>query len=291
MIGSKRGQAPKPPDGTVKHLSYSSLSTGLECMKRFELGRIIRAPQTTAWWFAGGSAVHAAAEKYDRMEFVGQERAFQLGFVWERCFEAEIEKLKKVEPDEKKWRSGKERYNEWNESGPIQVQNYINWRQRSPYRIWTTPDGQPAVELDVGGRLPGCDLEIKAYIDRIFIDPNLGAMPVIDLKSGKTKPSSPLQFGVYAALVEVKYGVRPEWGAALMTRDGALHKPYPLAKYTPEYVGRQMGALERAIKAKAFTANVGGHCWNCDVSAACYAADGPLAGKWDPDHPDMKVPF
>lgn len=298
MIGSKRGQTPKPPDGTVQHLSFSSFSTSLECRKQFQLSRMLRVPQAQAWWFVGGSAVHAATEVYDRMLFehpgptLGWSRT-TLQMTWQRCFEAEIEKTEKIEPDEKKWRTsrGNWRYKEWNESGPLQVQNYIDWRRRSPYQIWTTPDGQPAIELDIGGYLPGCGMEIKAYLDRVFYDPILRTVQVIDLKSGATKPKNALQFGVYRALMEIKYGVVADIGAALMTREGALHKAYSLAKYTPEYVGSQLGCLERDIKSRSFPANVGGACFMCSVKDSCYAADGPLAGKYDPDHPDMKVPF
>lgn len=279
-----------PPDG-LGHLSYSSYSTALECLKKFQLSRIQRAPSIPAWWFVGGSAVHAATEHYDRMAVNAQERAFRLGSVWEVLFGKEIEEVKKAEPDEKKWRSGKERYKEWNEIGPQLVQAYIDWRRRVPYQIWTTPDGEPAIELDVSGHLPGCDMEIKAYIDRVFVDPVLNSMPVVDIKSGKTKPDSALQFGVYRALLEAKYGIQPEIGAAWMAREGGLGKPWSLAKYTPEYTGRQLGKLEQIVKAGAFTPHVGGHCWGCDVKDACYAYDGPLAGSYDPDHPGYAPGF
>lgn len=283
----------KPPEGGVGHISYSGLSTGLECLKRFQLSRITKAPQLPAWWFAGGSAVHAVTEDYDKDVFEVGDRwdADTVKRAWEMRFEVEIEKLKKKEPDDTKWRAGKEKYPEWNLSGPEQVQNYIDWRRRSPYEIWITPDGTPAIELDISGYLPGCGLEILAYLDRVFIDPNLKSMAVVDLKSGKTKPTSGLQFGVYGALLQIKYDVHPVWGAALMTREGQLHKPYSLGKYSPEYVGRQLGALERIVAAKAFPANVGGGCWNCDVSASCYANDGETAEYFDPDHPAYAPPF
>lgn len=289
---------PKPPEGGIGHISYSGLSTGLECLKRFQLTRIAQAPQLPAWWFAGGTAVHAVTEDYDRALFEAGTagRAFawdrrDILNAWEKHFEAEIEKLKKKEPDDTKWRAGKEKYKEWNVSGPEQVQNYIEWRRRSPYEIWITPDGTPAIELDISGYLPGCGLEILAYLDRVFIDPFLQCMAVVDLKSGKTKPTSGLQFGVYSARIQEKYGEHPVWGAALMTREGQLHKPYSLGKYSPEYVGKQLGHLERIVAARAFPANVGGGCWNCDVSASCFAQDGPLAERYDPDHPGYAPPF
>lgn len=280
-----------PPDGELKHLSFSSFSTSLECRKQFQLTRIIRVPESCAWWFVGGSAVHAATEVFDRRLLAyptgTSTSRGDIERAWKRCFEVEIEKTKQREPDTAKWRTnkGQWRFKEWNESGPAQVRNYIEWRRRTPYEIWTTPDGLPAIELDISGFLPGCGMGIKAYLDRVFIDPVLKSMWVIDLKSGSTKPKGPLQFGVYAALLKQKYGVRADSGAALMTREGALHKPYALAKYTPEYVGSQLGCLERDIQSRSFPANVGGACFMCGVKDACYAADGALAAKYDPDFP------
>jgi hypothetical protein len=264
----------------------------MECGKKYYLSRIAKAPQLPSWWFVGGKAVHAVTEKYDRMRANAVDQAFHLSSVWERLFEIEIEEAKAVEPDDSKWRCGKnaERYSEWNAIGPEMVRAYIAWRKRMPYELWTTPDGLPAIELDVSGRLPGCDMEIKGFLDRVFIDPNLKSMWVVDIKSGKTKPKGPLQFGTYGALLTVKYGITPHSGAAWMGRDGVLGTPYSLAKYTPTYVGKLLGHTERAVKAGAFAPS-GNGCFLCDVSSACYAQDGPLAAKYDPDHPAYAVPF
>ncbi|MFF3500461.1 hypothetical protein [Streptomyces sp. NPDC003247] len=118
------------------------------------------------------------------------------------------------------------------------VQSYIDWRERSPWEIWTTPDGEPAIELDISGRLPGCPVENKAYLDRIFWDPVFKKHHIVDLKSGKRPPKSPDQFGTYRALVKVRYGIDVDSGVPFMNRKGTLGKPYDLADYTPEAVGQ-----------------------------------------------------
>lgn len=49
-----------------EYISYSAFSSWLQCGKAYELGRLVGVKETPSWWLAGGSAVHAATERYDR---------------------------------------------------------------------------------------------------------------------------------------------------------------------------------------------------------------------------------
>jgi hypothetical protein len=49
------------------HVSYSSLSTWLDCGWKYYLSRIVNEDETPAWYLVGGSALHAATEDYDRI--------------------------------------------------------------------------------------------------------------------------------------------------------------------------------------------------------------------------------
>lgn len=49
-----------------EHVSYSSLTTWLNCGWQYYMSRVQKIGEQPAWWFYGGSAVHAATEKYDR---------------------------------------------------------------------------------------------------------------------------------------------------------------------------------------------------------------------------------
>jgi hypothetical protein len=51
-----------------RHLSYSSRDTWQRCPKAYQLGRIIKAPQTVAWWNVGGSTVHAVLDRHGLVE-------------------------------------------------------------------------------------------------------------------------------------------------------------------------------------------------------------------------------
>jgi hypothetical protein len=54
---------------TVGHRSFSSFTSWLRCGKAWQLERGFQAPTEPAWWFVGGSAFHAAAEKYLLQQF------------------------------------------------------------------------------------------------------------------------------------------------------------------------------------------------------------------------------
>ena len=276
----------------LNHLSHSSRESLERCAKAWFLRYMTEAPRRPALWSAGGSAVHEATERYDRMALMGQESAFNVGFAWERLFDVQLDKARKAEPNENIWaRSPSEPVEVWNVNGPAFVRAYIDWRKRSPYEIWTTPDNLPAIELDVSGHLPGCPVEVKGYVDRIFRDPVLDKLIIVDLKTGKRPPKGPEQFAAYAALVTVKYGVQCDIGVPFMNRKGTLGKPYELAEYTPEAVGAAFGEVWERIQAGDFPANgFPSACFVCDVGASCAANNGPLAAQFDPSHPSREVP-
>jgi hypothetical protein len=47
----------------------------LRCGKAWQLERQLQAPSEPAWWFVGGSAFHAAAEKYLLAEFAEKTKS------------------------------------------------------------------------------------------------------------------------------------------------------------------------------------------------------------------------
>lgn len=278
----------KAPD----HLSHSSREALERCAKSWMLKYLTPAPRRPALWAAGGVAVHEVTEAFDRWDHT--ERPFDLESHWEILFGAQLDKARSAEPNENSWnRSPSEPIEVWNTNGPAFVRSYIDWRQRSPYEIWTTPDGSPAIELDVGGSLPGCPIPVHGYVDRIFRDPVLDKLIIVDLKTGKRPPTTVAQFATYAALVRVKYDVQADIGVAFMNRKGTLATPWDLGGVTPESVGQVFGETWDKIQAGEFPADgFPKNCFVCDVSASCYAANGPLAHLYDPDHPAREViPF
>lgn len=278
------------------HISHSSRETLERCAKSYFLSRMTRAPKRPATWLVGGSAVHEATEHYDLMSIVGSEDVSKekIGLIWETYFDAQLAKAKDAEPNEYKWAQSKaEPIDVWRRIGLEFVRSYIDWRERSPWEIWTTPDGEPAIELDISGKLPGCPVEIKAFLDRVMKDPLFNKLWIVDLKTGKKPPATPAQFETYAALIKVKYDVEVHDGAAFMNRKGGLSKPYDLSEVTPESVGAVYGAaweqIQGYLRTGLWPADTS-DCFLCDVQAACAAVNGPLAPRYDPASPGY-TPF
>jgi len=51
------------------HISYSALTTYLDCGWKYYLSRIVKVPERPTWYLVGGSAVHEATEAYDKELF------------------------------------------------------------------------------------------------------------------------------------------------------------------------------------------------------------------------------
>lgn len=273
------------------HLSHSSRELLLRCAKSWFLKYLTPAPRSVSLWTAVGSAVHEATEAYDRSDKPESWTPAVVQMVWTEKFNGQVEELVRKEPNQNKWRfSPSEPLGVWSTLGPQLVQSWIDWRRRSPYTVWVTPDGVPAIELDVSGRLPRCPVEIKGYVDIVMHDPVLDRLVVIDKKTSKRPPASVAQFATYAALLDNKYGVRPPLGVAFMNRKGTLATPRDLSEFTPDAVGAAFGEAWEQIQSGEFPASPGDPCFICDVSAACAAKGGPLAAMYDPDAPGYETP-
>src|SRR5258708_9047 len=201
------------------------MTTHQECPKQYELSYVRGAPKKGAGWFLGGTAVHRCTGEWDRDQVLtfGKKQA-DLPAIWRRVFHETLEKNKEQDPDTLGWRKagvksgnpdGEDISYWYSVLGPQLVQSYIAWRQRSGLEIWITPDGEPAIEIDVSGSLPGMgDVAFKGYIDRIFYSPSQDQLTVVDLKTGTRKPETGLQLGVYGAAITHRYGVAVPFGAA-----------------------------------------------------------------------------
>lgn len=281
-----------PPEAVQhKHTSFSAKEQLERCARAYFLKYFAKAPKRPALWSVGGSAVHEATEHYDLMSIVGQDDIFPAGQVWGTYFDAQLAKARDREPNENIWgRSKTEPIEVWRQQGLTFVQSYIDWRERSPWEIWTTPDDEPAIELDVSGTLPGCPVEIKGYVDRVFWDPVFKKLVVLDLKSGKRPPKSAAQFETYAALLAAKYGITVDLGVPFLNRRGTVGKTYVLSEVTPESIGAVYGEaweqVQEHVRTGSWPANgLDKECFICDTSASCYAKRGPLSARFDPADP------
>lgn len=155
----------------------------------------------------------------------------------------------------------------WRAEGPAMLQRYIDWRAETRWDIWTTPDGQEAIELAF--EVPWGEETFRGYIDRIFILPTTGELVVVDLKSGSMQPPN-RQLGEYACAVEVMYGVRPRYGAYFMTRTGRCDVvPLDRPGYQFDVLVKWGAALRRGIENEVFIPHPSSLCNSCGYRDVC----------------------
>lgn len=159
----------------------------------------------------------------------------------------------------------------WQENGPGLVQRFINWYESSDdINIWITPDGKPAIELDLTVMLG--ETPVRVIIDQVL---KVGsALVVHDLKSGSKRPENVMQLAIGATAIEKTYGIRPKYGAFFLHRSsGEPFVPILLTgrEHREEHLAHVFGMLNRAVEQGIFVPNVGNHCRRCGVAASCPA--------------------
>lgn len=286
---------------SLKRLSYSTLSTSCLLSLYLKKGRGIKG--TPGWAGVGGTAAHALIESYDRDTYAVPDAAGWREMAEEVLYYAiEAETVRSgVEPD--KWRvSGqatkawpaKEDFSWWTHHLPIFGQLYQTWRLSHPeLEIWTTPEGERAIELEISVPVPGVDIPYLGYIDRIFKDTSrAGALVVWDAKFGRRPVQDLEQLTAYAALTEMKYGIRPQYGAIYNGRKGELAvvggeraEMAPLGHIPTSMFVQQTAERKKILDLGVYPASPGQHCSWCDARSACATAKGKDAWLHDPHHP------
>lgn len=211
--------------------------------------------------------------------------------LFSEAFETELLQLAEANPNPRDWSvAGKNRAKTrpngedatwWRANGPKMVQAWIDWRTKNRWPIWTTPDGQPGIELPVEVVIPGLSDELWMVIDRVFEHPS-GDLIIVDLKTGSRTPESDLQLGIYRYGLFRKYGVLADRGAYWMAREGQATEPIGLQRYTPELIEKWFRKFEQAKDAGIFLPHITFRCRACAMNKFCAAYGGPLQ-HMDPD--------
>jgi hypothetical protein len=165
-----------------------------------------------------------------------------------------------------------EDYAWWMANGPAYVQSWITWRQNNPsLHILTMEDGKPAIELDVRVDIEVNDelIQLKGFIDRVFVDANTGEVLIVDLKTGKTTPA-PMQLAFYRRALKAAYGIDAPYGAYWMAREGSLSTIHNLEPYTDEMVDYWVAKTYAGVQAGIFLPHVTSMCRGCGVRTHCY---------------------
>lgn len=213
---------------------------------------------------------------------------FDVESVWTSVFEQEIAdqiehtgtqpevwgasgRATKANPDKEdgKW---------WRENGLEFSKSYMDWRESIPWVIWETPQGVPAIELDL--RCKFGDVPVRVIIDRVFVTPD-GELVVVDLKTGANMPKDQgLQLGFYASAIEIIFGHRPAWCAYWNARKGGLTEPVYPDQWTADTIGAELAKFVKLRDMGIFIPNPSMNCGNCGVRRACPAVKGPEAALY-----------
>lgn len=186
----------------------------------------------------------------------------------------------------------------WETQLPVMFERYQGWREANPdWRIWPTPNREWAIELEINVEVPGLPVPFLCYIDRIFRLPD-GSLVVWDAKFGSMPVEDLSQLARYAMAVELRYGVRPAYGAIYKGRTGKLDPVIkdgetliPLAHLPSGVVAAGLAAEYQLINVGVYPPRPGRHCSWCDVKNACAWNKGRDAWKHDPNHPDYRPEY
>ena len=273
------------------------------CGYRYFLGRVVRAWSRPAAWSPQGTAVHAAAEAWERSGRELSREATRAKFTEE--YAKEINLLTEETPNFDLWFSsgpyfGQADTDRRHKKGLEQVDAYIDYytKEAPEEVIWITPDGEPAVELEFNIDLDG--VAMRGFIDQVVqVRPPLpdkprtrsgavskskasreewdqrlaewGDLPPVlrvrDIKTG-ANPGDSFQLGTYAVAIELEHGAKAEFGDFWMGRLGRPTKAYELMDR--DGIAELARKADQGIKAGVFEPNPDpDKCGRCDYRTAC----------------------
>ncbi|MCC3775178.1 PD-(D/E)XK nuclease family protein [Streptomyces sp. UNOB3_S3] len=237
-----------------------------KCAWRYYLQRVERVTPRPAAWSHHGTAFHAAAEAVERSgRTMTAEEAVAL---FSELYSAAVNTSLEEEPNTDRWLAAgvtpgediERRYR----MGQEQTARYVAWTQEQQPEIWTTPSGQPALELEFLVELGG--VRVRGFIDQVTVEPD-HTLRIRDLKTGTTK--SHFQLETYKVAVEQAYDVPVARGDWYLAKNGNLSRPVQLNQVTAEEVGERFAAMDAGVRRGDFPAKPGFQCRFCDVSHAC----------------------
>jgi putative RecB family exonuclease len=251
-----------------EHRSVSQYNTYQKCPYAYKLARIDKVWQRPAAWLAQGSAVHEAAEAWEKSSRIMPLDEAQ--DVFRESYSRHINDMAEITPE----------FNSWFASGPYRgeqdierrygiglqhVETYFNYYAEHPQEvIWISPDGVPGVELDFDIVLDG--VHVRGYIDSIIKSGE--DLIVRDLKTGN-KPGDEFQLAVYALGVNEQYNIKPNKLDYFMSKTGSTVS-HPIEGWDKDRISTMFRTLEDNIIEGLFPPNPSkSNCMFCDVSEDC----------------------
>jgi hypothetical protein len=191
---------------------------------------------------------------------------------WKRWWAETANERPEYSGDKTGWRVASPRRNPededwWFTNGYKFYQKWIDWRKANSHLIIpTTKDDQLTIELEMNPVVNG--ITVKMFLDRVMLDTTTGEYILIDLKTGKTTPTSALQLGFYSYGLRKIYDIHVSTGYYWMARKGQLSPAFDLAGYTDDKIESLVGMFDKARKENVFLPNFD-HCRMCGLTMHC----------------------
>lgn len=246
------------------HLSFSSLSSLDGCPRAYYLSRLKRAEGMPAWYFIVGSTVHKYVELHLSPDLLAHWPAMP---TVEYLFMGEVLKARQIEPDTSLWSHGGSKDEPVIEERALKLAQDCAERALEyleDFEVWD-------VEPDWTGRLPGCEVPIKAFPDAIGEHKKDGPL-IIDWKTGTTRGKR-LQLETYQALMPNRDDIDPRGQFIMLNPKAAGSRPLTL-KETPETMGKRYQEAYEQIKRGAYPVMPSTRCDWCDMKPNCKTMSG-----------------
>lgn len=268
--------------GLVKYRSWSQLEQYEACPHRYYLARIERVWKKPAAWLPMGTAVHYAAEMWEKSERKAAPVVVRAWF--KDKYREEVDHYLEDTPNTRYWQSsgrygGEEDIPRRFRVGLEHVDRYLAWYEKHPEEvIWITPDGTPAIELpfklDLGG------VQVRGMLDQAIVvrpgrafggeaRPESGCNVIArDIKTGNS-PGKVEQLSLAGmAVTTADPTASAEYGDFLMTKTGYPTYPYDLINV--DVLTEKFVTMNDAVLAGDFPAKPeDSKCARCDVADNC----------------------
>ena len=252
-----------------EHRSVSQYNTYQRCPYSYKLQRLDKVWQRPAAWLAQGSAVHEAAEAWERSN---REMSLdETQNVFRESYSKHINEACEITPELNSWFAsgpyrGEQDIERRYQIGLQHVETYQNYYKNNPEEvIWIDPNtGEPGIEL-------GFDIVLDGVLVRGFIDAVIsfdGDIIVRDLKTGN-KPGDEFQLATYAVGINEMYNIQPNKLEYFMTKSGTT-VAHPIDGWDKDKITGMFKELESNIQEGLFPPKPSKAVCNfCDVSDSC----------------------
>lgn len=248
----------------VEYRSVSQYNQYDRCPEAYRLQRIERVWQKPSAWLPQGSAVHYAAEMWEKsgrtMSLAEAQDAFA------KSYSEEVARYANITPNFAFWeRSGPydgrtDLERRWG-IGMAQVAAYIKYYEEHPHEVPSVYEDVPAVEFSFDVKFG--EVSVRGLIDMVVDDKPR------DNKTGK-KPGDDMQLGTYAGALAVKYDIPFTTGDYWMAQQGKPTRPYDLTGWSLGRLADEYGQLDENIRQERFDPKPSvDTCMFCSVRSSC----------------------